>query len=70
MRDTQHQLPPERTTQIFLEAAIVCKAIERHRRTATYRGETEEAYEMGALCCGVSEMVLALTRPHQQSNAA
>jgi hypothetical protein len=70
MRDTQQQLPPERTTQILWEAAIVRKALERHRRTATYRGETEEAYEMGALCSGVSEMVLALTRPHQQSNAA
>ena len=69
MRDT-HQLPPERTTQIFWEAAIVRKAIERHRRTATYRGETEEAYEMGTLCGGVSKMVLALTRSHQQSNAA
>ena len=69
MRDT-HQLPPERTTQIFWEAAIVRKAIERHRRTATYLGETEEAYEMGALCGGVSKMVLALTRSHQQSNAA
>ena len=70
MRDTQHQLSSERTMQVLGEAAIVCKAIERHRRTATYRGETEEAYEMGALCCGVSEMVLGLTRPHQQSNAA
>ena len=69
MRDT-HQLPPERTTQIFWEAAIVRKAIERHRRTATYRGETEEGYEMGALCGGVSKLVLALTRSHQQSNAA
>ena len=69
MRDT-HQLPPERTTQIIWEAAIVRKAIERHRRTATYRGETEEAYEMGALCGGVSKMILALTRSHQQSNAA
>ncbi len=69
MRDT-HQLPPERTTQIFWEAAIVRKAIERHRRTATYRGETEEAYEMGALCGGVSKLVLALTWSHQQSNAA
>jgi hypothetical protein len=69
MRDT-HQLPPERTTQIFWEAAIVRKALERHRQTATYRGETEKAYEMGALCGGVSKMVLALTRSHQQSNAA
>ena len=69
MRDT-HQLPPERTTQIFWEADIVRKAIERHRRTATYRGETEEDYEMGALCGGVSKMVLALTRSRQQSNAA
>jgi hypothetical protein len=69
MKDT-HQLPPERTTQISWEAAIVRKAIERHRRTANNRGETEEAYEMGALCGGVSKLVLALTRSHQQSNAA
>ncbi len=70
MRDTLHQLPPERTTQILWEAAVVCKAIERYQRTATYRGEAEEAHEMGALGSGVSEMVLALTRQHQQSTAA
>jgi len=70
MRDTRHQLQPERTAQILGEAAIVCKAIERHRLTATYRGETERAHELGALGSGVSELILALTRPHQQSNAA
>ena len=70
MRDTPHQLPPERTTQILWEAAVVCKAIKRYQRTATYRGEAEEANEMGALGSGVSEMVLALTRQHQQSTAA
>jgi hypothetical protein len=70
MRDTVHQLQPDRTTQILGEATIVCKAIERHRLTATYRGETERAHELGALGSGVSELVLALTRPHQQSNAA
>jgi hypothetical protein len=70
MRDTEHQLQPDRTTQILGEAAIVCKAIERHRLTATYRGETERAHELGALGSGVSELILALTRPHQQSNAA
>lgn len=70
MSDTQHQLPPERTTQILREATIVCKAIERHRRTSTYRGEAEEAHEMEALGSGVSEMILALTQAPQQSNAA
>jgi hypothetical protein len=70
MRDTRHHLQPDRTTQILGEAAIVCKAIERHRLTATYRGETERAHELGALGSGVSELVLALTRPHQQSIAA
>ena len=59
-----------RTTQIFLESAIVVKAIARHQREAASRGRTEEAREMKALCSGVSEMVLALTRPHQQSSAA
>ena len=70
MRGTRHQLQPERTTQILGEAAIVCKAIERHLRAATYRGETERAHELGALGSGVSELILALARPHQQSNAA
>jgi len=70
MRDTRHQLQPERTTQILGEAAIVCKAIERHRLTATYLGDTERAHELGALGSGVSELILALTRPHQQFNAA
>jgi len=70
MRGAQHQLPPERTSQILWEAAIVTKAIDRHQREAASWGRTKEAREMGALCSGVSEMVLALTRPHQQSNAA
>jgi hypothetical protein len=70
MKDTQHQLSSERTTQVLGEAAIVCKAIERHRLTATYRGETETAHELGALGFGVSELILTLTRPHQQFNAA
>jgi hypothetical protein len=70
MRDTQHQLPPERTTQIFWEAAIVCKAIARHRLKATSQGRIEEVREMEALGSGVYSMVLKLTLPHQQSTAA
>jgi hypothetical protein len=58
------------TTQIFLESAIVAKAIARHQREAASQSRTEEAREMEALCFGVSEMVLALTRAHQQSSAA
>ena len=70
MRGAQHQLPSERTPQILWEAAIVCKAIARHRRKATSQGRTGEAREMEGLGCGVYSMVLTLTLPHQQSNAA
>jgi hypothetical protein len=70
MRSAQHQVPSERTSQIIWEAAIVCKAIARHQRKATLQGRTEEAREMEALGAGVYSMVLELTLPHQQSNAA
>jgi hypothetical protein len=70
MRGALHQLPSERTPQILWEAAIVCKAIARHRQKATSQGRTEEAHEMEALGSGVYSMVLKLTLPHQQSNAA
>jgi len=70
MRSAQHQLPSERTPQILLEAAIVCKAIARHRLKATSQGRIEEAREMEALDSGVYSMVLKLTLLHQQSNAA
>jgi hypothetical protein len=70
MKGAQHQLPSERTPQILWEAAIVCKAIARHRRNATSQGRTEEAREMEALGSGVYSMVIELTLPHQQSNAA
>ena len=70
MRSAQHQLPSERTPQILLEAAIVCKAIARHQREATLQGRTEEAREMEGLGSGVYNMGLKLTLPHQQSNAA
>jgi hypothetical protein len=59
-----------RTSQIFLESAIVAKAIARHQREAASQGRIKETREMEALCSGVSEMVLELTRPHQQSSAA
>ena len=70
MRSAQHQLPSERTPQILLEAAIVCKAIARHQREATLQGRTEEAREMEGLGSGVYSMVLKLTLPHQRSTAA
>jgi hypothetical protein len=70
MRGTQHQLPSERTPQILWEAAIVCKAIARHQRDATLQGRSKEAREMEALGSGVYSMVIELTLPHQQSNAA
>jgi hypothetical protein len=70
MRGALHQLPPERPPQILWEAAIVCKAIARHQREATLQGRTEKAREMEALGAGVYSMVLELTLPHQQSNAA
>ena len=70
MRSAQHQLPSERTPQILWEATIVCKAIARHRREAISQGRTEEAHEMEALGSGVYSMVVKLTLPPQQSNAA
>ena len=70
MRGALHQLPSERTPQILWEAAIVCKAIARHRQKATSQGRIEEVREMEALGCGVYSMVLKLTLPHQHSTAA
>jgi hypothetical protein len=70
MRSAQHQLLLEPTPQILWEATIVCKAIARHRREAISQGRTEEVREMEALGSGVYSMVLKLTLPPQQSNAA
>jgi hypothetical protein len=70
MRSAHYQSAPVRTAQILRESAIVAKAIARHRREATLQGRTEEACEMETLHSGISGMVLALTRPHQQSNVA
>ena len=70
MRGALHQLPSERTPQILWEAAIVCKAIARHRQKATSQGRIEEVREMEALGSGVYSMVLKLTVPPQQSIAA
>jgi len=70
VRSAQHQLLLEPTPQILWEATIVCKAIARHRREAISQGRTEEAHEMEALGSGVYSMILKLTLPPQQSNAA
>jgi hypothetical protein len=70
MRSVQHLTTPDRTVRILRESAIVAKAIARHRREATLQGRTEEAREMETLHSGISGMVLALTRPYQQSNVA
>lgn len=70
MRSVQYLSAPNRTARILRESTIVAKAIARHQRQAASQGRTKEAREMEALCSGVSEMVLALTRPHQQTNAA
>jgi hypothetical protein len=70
MRSAQYLSAPDRTDRILRESAIVAKAIARHRREATLQGRTEEACEMETLHSGISGMVLALTRPHQQSNVA
>ena len=70
MRSTQYQPAPGRTAQILRESTIVCRAIARHQREATLQGRTEEVREMEALGSGVYSMVLELTLPHQQSNAA
>jgi hypothetical protein len=68
MRSVQHLSAPDRTVRIFRESAIVAKAISRHRREATLQGRTEEACGMETLHSGISGMVLALTRPYQQTN--
>ena len=70
MRSAQHQLLLEPTPQILWEATIVCKAIARHQREATLQGRIEKVREMEALGSGVYSMVLKLTLPPQQSNAA
>lgn len=70
MRSVQYLSAPNRTARILRESTIVAKAIARHQREAASQGRTKEAREMEALCSGVSEMVLALTRAHQQSSAA
>ena len=70
MRSAQYLSAPDRTDRILRESAIVAKAIARHRREATLQGRIEEACEMETLHSGISGMVLALTRPHQQSNVA
>jgi hypothetical protein len=70
MRSVQRLSAPDRTVRILRESAIVAKAIARHRREAMLQGRIEEAREMETLHSGISGMVLALTRPHQQSNVA
>ena len=70
MSSAQYLTAPDRTIRILRESSIVAKAVARHQREAASRGRTKEAREMEALCLGVSEMGLALTGPHQQSNAA
>jgi hypothetical protein len=68
MRSVQHLSAPDRTVRILRESAIVAKAISRHRREATLQGRIEEACGMETLHSGISGMVLALTRPYQQTN--
>jgi hypothetical protein len=70
MRSVQYLPAPDRTVRIVRESTIVAKAIARHRREATLQGRTEETGEMETLHSGISGMVLALTRPHQQANVA
>ena len=70
MRSAHYQSAPERTAQILRESTVVAKAIARHQREATLQGRTEEVREMEGLGCGVYSMVLKLTLPPQQSNAA
>jgi hypothetical protein len=70
VRSAQRLSAPDRSARILRESGIVTKAVARHQRKAAYQGRIEQAREMEALCSGISGMVLALTRPHQQSNAA
>jgi hypothetical protein len=70
MRSAQYPSAPNCTGRILRESAIVARAIVRHQREAAFQGRTEEAHAMEDLCSGISGMILALTRPPQQSNAA
>ncbi len=70
MRSTHYQSVSERTAQILQESTVVAKAIARHQREATLQGRIEEVREMEALGSGVYSMVLKLTPPRQQTNAA
>ena len=66
----QHLSAPDRTARILRESGIMTQAIARHQREAAYWSKIEQASEMEALCYDISGMVLALTCPHRQSNAA
>lgn len=70
MGSAQYLSAPDCTGRVLRESAIVARAIVRHQREAALRSRTEEAHAMEDLCSGISGMVLALTRPRQQSNAA
>jgi hypothetical protein len=70
MRSTQYLSAPNPASRILRDAAIVARAISRHRREAALKGRTDEAHEMVALYLGVSEMALGLTQPHQQPAVA
>ena len=70
MRSAQYLSAPDRTARILRGSAIVTQAVARRQREAAYQSKIEQASEMKGLCYGISGMVLALTRPHRQSNAA
>lgn len=70
MRSAQCPSAPDCTGRILRESGIVAGAIVRHQREAAFRGRTEETHAMEDLYSGISRMVLAITRPRQQSNAA
>ena len=70
MRRTQYQPASDRLAQILDESAIVSRAIVRCQREANLHGRINKAQEMETLRSGIFNMVLEITRPHQQSNVA
>lgn len=70
MSSVRYLSAPDSAARTGRESAVVAKAIVRHQREAASRSRTEEASQMETLRSGISGMVLALTRPHQQYDVA
>jgi hypothetical protein len=70
MSSVRYLPAPDTVARTGRESDVVAKAIVRHQREAASQNRADEASQMETLRSGISEMVLALTRAHQQSNVA